>query len=107
MLALCKESVVAVVADDELAILAPDDVVMRPEASRWVVINEYLLTCSDCKLPKYIVRHTVCLVHEEIVTLSVLSVLRILVALELNQCSILATIRGFSLIRLEPVEQPS
>lgn len=56
---------------------------------------------------KHIVRYTVCLVHEEIVTFTILSVLRVLVALELNQCSILATIRGFSLIRLEPVEQPS
>ena len=84
VLLLSQKSIVSVVAKYQTAVIPAYDVVVHPEACAWVVVDEHLLSGSDGKLPKHFVGHTVRFVHEKIVTLSVLSVLRILVTLELD-----------------------
>ena len=84
VLLLSQESIVSVVAQNQSAIIPADDVVVNPKPCTWVVVDEHLLSGSDGKLPKHFVWHTVRFVHEQIITLSVLRILRILVTLELN-----------------------
>ena len=84
MFLLSEESVVSVVAQDQSAIIPADDIVVYPEPCTWVVVDEYLLSGSDGKLPEHFVGHTVRLVHEQVVSLSVLGILRILITLELD-----------------------
>ena len=72
------------VTQDQSAVIPSDDVVVHPKPCTWVVVDKNLLSGSDGKLPKHFVGHTVRFVHEQVVTLTVLGILRILVTLELD-----------------------
>ena len=72
------------VGDNQFRALGINNVIVRPKPCRWVVVNVDAFARSDLQLPVNVIRNAVRLVYEQVVTFSVLCVLRVVIRFELQ-----------------------